>query len=157
MPNLEELLNQISSELSRNDHDPFWITVKDLDYADGQMKLASETSKHCIFSVTCENLNGYYRFLKEFYGPADIPTILQEKIDRTLGHQTPVWLDDIILVTRGTEEEHTRKLYSVLSQLENEGYRASKKKSYFFEKRKNMTRTHNITDQQTKQRKKQTQ
>ena len=66
-------------------------------------------------------MNGYYRLLKGFYGPADIPTIFQEKSDRTLGHQTPVWSDDIIIVTRGTKEEDIRKLYSVLSKLENEG------------------------------------
>ena len=81
MPNIEELLNQISTELSRNDHDPIWISVIDLDYAYGQMKLAPETSKHCNFAVTGENMNGYYRFLKGFYGPADIPTFFQEKID----------------------------------------------------------------------------
>ena len=100
MPNMEELLNQISAELSKNDHDPVWISVIDLDYAYGQMKLAPETSKHCNFAITGEKINGYYRFLKGFYGPADIPRIFQEKIDRTLGHQTPVWLDDIIIVTR---------------------------------------------------------
>ena len=98
------------------------------------MKLAPETSKHCNFAMTGEKINGYYRFLKGFYGPADIPTIFQEKIDRTLGHQTTVWLDDIIIVTRGTKEEHTRKLYSVLTKLENEGYKASKKKSKFYQK-----------------------
>ena len=125
MQNMEELLNQISAELSRNNHNPIWISVRDLDYADGQMKLAPETSKHCNFAVTGEKMNGYYRFLKGFYGPADIPTIFQEENDRILVHQTPVWLNDIIIVTRGTKEEHTRKLYSVLSKLENEGYRAS--------------------------------
>ena len=88
MPNME-LLNQISAELSKNDRDPIWISVVALDYAYGQMKLAPETSKHCNFAMTGEKINGYYRFLKEFYGPADIPTIFQEKIDRTLGHQTP--------------------------------------------------------------------
>ena len=134
MPNMEELLNQISAELSKNDRDPIWISVVDLDYAYGQMKLAPETSKHCNFAMTVEKINGYYRFLKGFYGPADIPTIFQEKIDRTLGHQTPVWLDDIIIVTRGTKEEHTRKLYSVLTKLENEGYKASKKKTKFYQK-----------------------
>ena len=36
MPNMVELLNQISTELSRNDHDPTWISEIDLDY--GQMK-----------------------------------------------------------------------------------------------------------------------
>ena len=100
----------------------------------GQMKLAPETSKHCNFAMTGEKINGYYRFLKRLYGPADLPTIFHEKIDRTLGHQTLGWLDDIIIVTRGTKEEHTRKLYSVLTKVENEGYRASKKKSKFYQK-----------------------
>ena len=40
MPNMDELLNQISVELSTNDLDPIWISVIDLDYAYGQMKLA---------------------------------------------------------------------------------------------------------------------
>ena len=66
MPNMEELLNQISTELSKNDRDPLWISVVDLDYAYGQMKLAPETSKHCNFAMTGEKINGYYRFLKGF-------------------------------------------------------------------------------------------
>ena len=134
MPNMDELINQISSELSKNESDPIWISVIDLDYAYGQMRLAPETSKHCNFAITGEKINGYYRFLKGFYGPADIPTIFQEKIDRTLGHQIPVWLDDIIIATRGTKEQHTQKLESVLTKLENEGYKASKKKSKFYQK-----------------------
>ena len=56
MPNMEELLNQISSELSKNDRDPIWISVIDLDYAYGQMKLAPETSKHCNFAITGEKV-----------------------------------------------------------------------------------------------------
>ena len=89
-------------------------------------------------------MNGYYRFLKGFYGPADIPTIFQEKIDRTLGHQTPVRLDDIIVVTCGTKEEHTQKLYSVLTKLQNEGYKASKKKTKFYQK-ETVWREHTIS------------
>ena len=133
MPNMEELLNQISGELFMNDHDPIWISVFDLHYAYGQMKLVPETSKHCNFAMTGGTINGYHRFLKGLYGPADIPTIFQEKTDKTLGHQTPAWLDDIIVVTRGTKEDYTRKLYSVLTKLEDEGYRASEKKSMFYQ------------------------
>ena len=103
-----------------------------MDYAYGEMKLASETSKHCNFAIIGEKINGYYRFPKEFYHPADIPTIFQEKINHTLGHETPVWLDDIIVVTRGRKEEHTKKLESVLTKLENEGYKASRKQSKFY-------------------------
>ena len=51
MPNIDELLNQISAELSKNDTDPIWMSVVDLDYAYGQMKLAPETSKHCNFAT----------------------------------------------------------------------------------------------------------
>ena len=84
-------LNQISANLSRNDHDPWNLDIrKNLDYAYGQMELAPETSEHCNFTVTGENWNSYYQSLKGFYGPADIRTIFQEKVDRTLGHQTPV-------------------------------------------------------------------
>ena len=98
------------------------------------MRLSPETSSHCNFAITGEKINGYCRFLKGFYGPADIPTIFQEKIDRTLGHHIPVWLDDIIFVIRGTKEQHTQNLESVPTKLENEGYKASKKKSKFYQK-----------------------
>ena len=77
MPNMDELLYQNSSELSENKLDRIWISVIDLDYAHGQMKLSAETTKHCNFAVTGEKINGYYQFLKGFYGPADIPTIVQ--------------------------------------------------------------------------------
>ena len=40
----------------------------------------------------------------------------------------------VIIVTRGTKEQHTQKLESVLTKLENEGYKASKKKSKFYQK-----------------------
>ena len=79
MPNMDELLNQISSELSKNELDPIWITIIDLDYSYGQMKLSPETSKHCNFAITGEKINGYYRFLKGFYGPVDIPPFSRRK------------------------------------------------------------------------------
>ena len=132
MPNMEELLNQISAEISRKPTEPLWLSKVDLDYAYGQMKLAEETSKHCNFAITGEKLNGYYRFKRGFYGLADIPTIFQEKIDRTLNYQTPVWLDDIIIVSRGKKAEHAKKVEKIFEKLEKEGYRASKKKSKFF-------------------------
>ena len=131
MPNMEKLLNHISAELSKNDHDPIWISVIDLDYAYEQMKLAPETSKHCNFAMTGEKINGYYRFLKGFYGPADIPTIFQEKIDRTLGHQTPVWLEDIIIVTRGTRrnQNSTKKKQYGLATISQDGIKQNKEKT----------------------------
>ena len=74
-----------------------------LEYAYGQMKPTSETSEYCNFAVTGETINRYYRFLKRNYPPADIPTTFEEKTDRTRGHQAPVWLNGINVVSRGTE------------------------------------------------------
>ena len=111
MPNMEKLPQQTSAELSGNEQNPIWISVIDFDDGFGQMKLALETSKQCNFAVTGENKSGYYRFLKGGYGPVDIPTYFEEKIDRTLGHQTTVWPDYILVVTRETKEEHPKTVF----------------------------------------------
>ena len=63
---------------------------------------------------------------------ADIPTIFQEKIDQTLENKHPAWLDDILVVTKGTKEQHKRELIDVLTKLENAGYRLSENKTEFF-------------------------
>ena len=132
MPNMEELLNQISVEITRDLTVKLILSKINLDYAYGQMKLSEETSRQCVFAITGGNFSGYYRFKKRFYGLADIPTIFQEKIDRTLEYCTPVWLDDIIVVTRGNKQDHEKKIFDVLNKLEKARYRASKKKSEFF-------------------------
>ena len=72
MPNMEELLNQISVEIPRDRTLQLFISKIDLDNANGQMKL-SEKSQY-VFAITGGKFSGYYRFKKGFYGLADIPT-----------------------------------------------------------------------------------
>ena len=132
MPNMEKLLNQISIEITCDRTVQLFLSKIDLDYAYGKIRLSEETSRQCVFALTGGNFSGYYRFKKGFYGLADIPTIFQEKIDRILEYCTPAWLDDIIVVTRGSKQDHEKKLFDVLNKLEKAGYRASKKKSEFF-------------------------
>ena len=95
MPNMEELISRISRKIADGKNEEIWISKLDLDYAYGQLKLAEETKNLCIFTVTGGQFTGYYRFLKGFYGLADIPTIFQEKIDQTLEYKHPAWLDDV--------------------------------------------------------------
>ena len=45
MPNMEELLNQISVEITRDRTLQLFISKIDLDYAFGQMNLSEETSR----------------------------------------------------------------------------------------------------------------
>ena len=47
MPNMEELLNQTSTGITRAPDEPLWISKTDFEYALGQLKLSEETSKHC--------------------------------------------------------------------------------------------------------------
>ena len=122
MQNMEELLNQISVETTRDRTAQLFLSKTDLSYAYGQMKLSDETSRQCVFALTGENFSGYYRFKKPFYGLADIPTTFQEKNDRTLEYFTTAWLDDIIVVTRGNKQDHGKKLFDILKKLEKSGY-----------------------------------
>ena len=52
MPNMEELLNQISEGISRDRTVQLFISKIDLDYAYGQMKLSEKTSRQCVFALT---------------------------------------------------------------------------------------------------------
>ena len=70
MPNMEELLNQISVEITRDRTAQVFLSKIDLDYAYGQMKLSDETSRQCVFALTGGNFSGYYRFKRGF---TDLP------------------------------------------------------------------------------------
>ena len=132
MPNMEELISRISRKIADGPADEIWISKFDLDYAYGQLKLSRRAMDLCIFAVTGGNFTGYYRFQKGFYGLADIPTIFQEKTDQTLENKHPAWLDDIIVVTKGSKQRHMEELIDVLTKLENAGNRLSESKSEFF-------------------------
>ena len=106
MPNMEELISRKSRTIADGETYLICISKLDPDYAYGQMQLSKHAKDLCIFAITGGNFTRYYRFLKGFYGFADIPTIFQEKIDQTLESQHPAWLDDILIVTKGTKEHH---------------------------------------------------
>ena len=89
MPNIEDILAQISVKITSNREKPLFMTSVDLKYAFGQIKLHPETSRHCIFTMIGGKITGHYRFQKGFYGLADMPVIFQEKIDQVIDMQTP--------------------------------------------------------------------
>ena len=89
MTNMEELLNQILVEITRDRSVKLFISKIDLDFAYGQTKLFEERSRQCVFAITRAKFSGFYRFKKVFYGLAMILTKFQEKTDRTLEYSTP--------------------------------------------------------------------
>ena len=132
MPNMEELISRISIKIADGEADEIWISKFDLDFAYSQIPLSKNAMDLCIFAITGGNFTRCYGFLKGFYGLADIPTIFQEKIDKTLENKHPAWLDDILVVTKETKEQYKRELRDILSKLENAGYRLSENKTQFF-------------------------
>ena len=70
MPNMEELLNQIPVEITRDRTVHLFMSKIDLDHAYGQMKLSEETSRQCVFALSGGSFSGYYRYKKGFYGLA---------------------------------------------------------------------------------------
>ena len=61
-----------------------------------------------------------YRFVTGFYGLTTIPTEFQRIMDLTLAgiSNTFVFIDDILIVTHGTKEEHIQKVEEVLKRLD---------------------------------------
>ena len=129
MANMEELLNQMSVEITRDRTAQLFISKMDLDYAYGQMKISKGTSRQCVFAITVAKFSGYFQFKK---GLRNRRNTHKKKI-RKLEYCTS-WLDDIMVVKRGDRQEHEKKLFNVLNKLEKAGYRASKRKSEFFMK-----------------------
>ena len=81
----------------------------------------------------CRNRRKFHRLLPFPQGILRVSGYTHhQKIDQTLENKHPAWLDDIIVVTKGSKEEHMRELIDVLTKLENAGYRLSETKSEFF-------------------------
>ena len=60
----------------------------------------------------------YFGRNRGLYGLADVPTIFQERIDTTLEHKHPAWLDDIIIVTEGSIDEHEMEVRETMKKME---------------------------------------
>ena len=134
MPNMEELISLISRKISDRSDGDFLATKLDFDYAYGQIKLDKNKKNLCIFTVTGRDFTGFYRFLKGFYGLADVPTIFQYRIGTTLEHKRPAWLDDIILVTNGNRNKHEAEVRETMTKLKQARCRINPEKCEFFKK-----------------------
>ena len=111
-----------------------YFSVLDLKYAYSQLKLTAETAKQCNFNIIGGQATGTYRYLTGFYGLADMPAEFQKAMDRTLNHakNTLCFLDDILIVSKGSEQEHVRLIMNVLEKLDKENLALKLSKCKFF-------------------------
>ena len=87
----------------------------------------------CNFSLIGGNATGTYQFITGFYGLTDMPAEFQKAIDLTLTNcaNTHAYLDDILIVMKGSTELHQQKLKAVLDKLDEENLAISLEKCKF--------------------------
>ena len=135
MPNIDLLIDTISLFLTNNQNgQKAYFSTLDLKYAYSQLKLHNYTAKHCLFKIICGESTGTYRFEIGFYGLTDLPAEFQKVMDYTLiGHlqNTYCFLDDIIIVSTGTETDHLAYVTKCLRKLDEDNLRFNVQKGRF--------------------------
>ena len=119
MKNVEHLIDIVAEEIDNQNVGKAWYTSSDMRYAYGQIPLHKETAKHCNFHRIGGKGTGTYRFTTSFYGLTVMPTEFQKAMDTEISNlpKKYVFLDDILIVTNGTQNNHYSVLKQVLGQL----------------------------------------
>ena len=134
MPNIDNLIDTIQQNLSTNaSQETAYFSTLDLKYANSQLNLDPKTARHCNFNIISGEGTGTYRFITGFYGLTDMPAAFQKVMDYTLvGLQnTHCFLDDIIIVSRGSKEEHLKLVYKCLKKVDQDNLRINLSKCHF--------------------------
>ena len=134
MPNIDNLIDTIQQNLNTSaSQETAYFSTLDLKYAYSQLKLDLETARHCNFNIISCERTGTYRFITGFYGLTDMPAAFQKVKDYTLvGLQnTYCFLDDIIVFTRGSKEDHLNLVYKCLKKLDEDNLRINLPKCHF--------------------------
>ena len=127
MSNLEHLVDMVAEQLDTENEGTAWYTSLDMRYAYGQVPLNKETAEHCNSEIIGGEATGTYRFITGFYGLTVMP------MDAELANipNTNVFLDDILVVTKGSKENHYELVKTVLKKLNKANIRLKWEKSNF--------------------------
>ena len=134
MPNINSLIDSISQHINDSNHgDNVYFPTNYLKYVYSQLKLHPDISRHGNFNIICGDSTGTYRFKTGFYGLADMPAEFQKAMDYTLVGliNTYYFLDDIIVVSKGSKESHIRYVYNCLRKLDADNLRINLSKCHF--------------------------
>ena len=134
MPNIDSLIDSISQHINdSNQGENVYFSRIDLKYAYSPLNLHPDTARHCNFNIICGDATGTYRFKTGFYGLTDMPAEFQKAMDYTLVglSNTYCFLDDIIVVSKGSKESHLKYVYDCLRKLEADNLRINLSKCHF--------------------------
>ena len=134
MPKIDMLIDKISQHLTNTQNgQQAYFTTLDLKYAYSQLKLHHDTAKHCNFNIICGESTGIYRLKTGFYGLTDMPADFQKSKDYNLIdlQSTYCFLDDIIIVSTGTETDHLAYVTKCLKKLVEDNLRVNLQQCHF--------------------------
>ena len=136
MPNIHELVDNVAAQISENSAGEVSFTNLDLKNAYSQLSLDNFTSSQCNFSLVGGDITGTYQFLTGFYGLGDMPNEFQRVMDSTLGNIpfTNCYLDDILVASKGSFNDHKKIVYKILSTLDSYIFAVKWSKCKFFQK-----------------------
>ena len=110
----------IAEELEKS-NEKAWYSSVDLTFIFGQIPLHELTKRHCNFQIVGGKSTGTYQFTTGYYGLTVMPTEFRKLIDLTLANINSafVYIDDILIVTKGTKQEHVNKVREVMRVLDD--------------------------------------
>ena len=133
MPNIDTLVESISQQISApaSQNITYFSTI-DLKYAYSQLNLDINTANHCNFNIISGDMTGTYRFQTGFYGLTDMSAECQEAMDYILivPQNTYCFLDDILIVNKGSLEEHKIYVMKCLKRLDDENLKINHPKCH---------------------------
>ena len=146
LPNIEELMDIVGQIISERKQGDVFFSTMDLTYAYGQLPLSESTSKHYNFSLVGGRSTGTYRFKTGFYGLTTMPPEIRRVMGAILSEFpcAHVFIDDILVISKGTKIEQNALVEKFLAQLDKE-YMALKLEKCQFAKNECEWLGHRIT------------
>ena len=134
MPNIDNLIDTIQQKLKTDEaQETACFSTLELKYACSQLNLDPEKGRLCNFNIiSCEGI-GTYRFITDFYGLTDMPAAFQKVTDDILVglNNTHCFLDNIIIVGRGSKEDRLKLVYKCSKKLDDVNLRINLQKCHF--------------------------
>ena len=136
MLNIDNLIDTIQQTINRNaSNETAYFSTLELKYSYSQLILDPVTSRH--FNNVSGECAGAYRFITGLYGLTDMPAAFRKIKDYILIGliNAHCFLDDIIIVSRGSDEDHLELVYKCLKKLDEDNLRINISKVSFCQKR----------------------
>ena len=118
-------MEQVAGRINDEKEGEVRFTSLDMLYAYGQTELHLETARQCNFQIIGGRATGLYAFITGYYGLTIMPPEFQKIMDKLLHNtqNTFAFIDDILIVTKGTKQQHMDKIEEVLKILDEAGIR----------------------------------